>query len=124
MKQLSFSIVNLKRTGSYDIRIDRSSPYGNPFIMSGYSSQERDRVINEFNTWIWKLEQQALRQKFFDQVQALAESGVLFIKLACWCAPEPCHGDVWVEVYQQMVAKAIADHVNDPNGSEETADGC
>jgi hypothetical protein len=64
------------------VRIDRRSPWGNPFEMPG----DGDRL-----TVIRNYEEHYLPYK----PSLLGRLGELRGKaLACWCAPAPCHGDV------------------------------
>ena len=76
--------VNLK-TQSCDIRIDRKTRWGNPFIIG--KDGNRDDVIAKYRTWLWD-EIKAERIS----VKDLAE--LHDRKLGCHCAPLPCHGDV------------------------------
>ncbi len=83
------------QTDEYDVYIGREVPemgidgskWGNPFIMNDESDTERDRAISEYRNWI------------VDQPQLMASLEELRGKrLACWCAPKPCHGNVLVEL--------------------------
>ncbi|MBX6749995.1 MAG: DUF4326 domain-containing protein [Micromonosporaceae bacterium] len=74
-------------TGVYE-RIDRRTPWGNPFEMP--DDGDRDTVITNYETHYLP-----------HKPSLLARLGTLRGKaLGCWCAPEPCHGDVlkrWAE---------------------------
>jgi transposase-like protein len=63
-------------------RIDRRGPWGNPFELP--ADGDRDTVIANY-------EQHYLPYKpsLLDQLHELKGKA-----LGCWCAPEPCHGDV------------------------------
>lgn len=69
-----------------DIKIDRSTKWGNPFIM--HSESERDDVCNKYETWLNK----QLRQKKLD-IKELKNAK----RLGCWCKKSykevRCHGD-------------------------------
>ncbi len=68
-----------------DIRIDRSSKWGNPYKIGRDGT--RAEVIAKYEAWIKT--QPAL-------MAALPElRGKV---LGCWCAPKPCHGDVLVRL--------------------------
>ncbi len=79
----------------YDVYIGRAVPeaglaaskWGNPFIMQDDSDAERTRAIDEFRAWI--VEQPELMASL-DELRGL--------RLGCWCAPKPCHGDVLAEL--------------------------
>lgn len=74
------SVVNLKEE-HYDVRIDRKTKWGNPFIIG--KDGTRDEVIQKFECWI--VEQEHL-------MSALGE--LKGKKLGCWCKPGKCHGDI------------------------------
>lgn len=76
--------VNIK-TDQYDVRIDRRTKWGNPFVMKHES--DRAQVIEDFRTYLWA------------EIQAgritTQELATLHNKrLGCHCAPKACHGDV------------------------------
>lgn len=64
------------------MRVDRRSPWGNPFEMP--ADGDRDTVIRAY-------EQHYLPYKpsLLDKLHDLKGKA-----LGCWCAPEPCHADV------------------------------
>lgn len=83
-----------------DIRIDRRTPFGNPFIIGQHGS--RDEVIAQF--------ERAERARLSDpgpagearrrQVRAMHGR-----RLFCWCAPLPCHGHVLARLAAELVAE-------------------
>lgn len=78
-------VVNLRRTRDYDVRIDRQTVWGNPFVVG--RDGDRADVIAKFREW-------ATAQKWLmERVGELKGK-----RLACWCAPLPCHGDVLAEL--------------------------
>lgn len=66
------------------VRIDRASRWGNPFIIG--KDGDRKKVI----------------EQFLDMVLLPANqhniSGLRGKTLACWCAPDACHGDVLLRI--------------------------
>lgn len=66
------------------VRVDRKSPYGNPFVIG--RDGDRAAVIAKHEAW------------WFDDAQAdLREQAVRELRgrdLVCWCAPEACHADL------------------------------
>ena len=67
------------------VLIDRRTRWGNPFKLGVES--DRDTVIARYRRELW-------RRIEADEI-ALADLAALSGKtLACWCAPEPCHGDI------------------------------
>ena len=74
-------------------RIDRSTPFGNPFHIT--SRCTREQAIARFTEYWLADEQEPLR--------ALAVQTLRGHDLACWCAPLPCHGDVLMKwLYQEL----------------------
>ncbi len=84
----STKVVHYKRE-SCDIYIGRPSKWGNPFHVG--SDGTRQEVIAKYRTWI--VQQPKL-------MRALPELAGL--TLGCWCKPEACHGDVLVELVEQL----------------------
>ncbi len=73
-------VVHCKRD-PYDVYIGRPSKWGNPYVIGRDGT--RAQVIAKYRDWV-------LRRP--DLLAALPE---LHGKtLGCWCAPQPCHGDV------------------------------
>jgi len=67
-------------------KVDRSTPYGNPFIMTNES--QRDKVCDQFEAWI--------RQPLQAKIRAQAKADLKGCDLLCWCAPKRCHADTWL----------------------------
>lgn len=67
------------------VRIDRETKWGNPFVME--READRQTVIVQYREWI---------QTQPDLLAALPE--LKGKRLACWCAPKSCHGDVLAEL--------------------------
>jgi hypothetical protein len=83
-------VVHCKRA-PFDVYIGRPSKWGNPFVIGRDGT--RDEVIEKYRRWITR------------QPALLADIKTLAGKtLGCWCAPQPCHGDVLAE----LVARAAA----------------
>ena len=83
-------VVHLKRE-PYDVRIDRSSRLGNPFVIGKDGS--REEVIYKHRTRFLK--------------DAIMVEYVLKHcrgkTLGCWCKPKACHGDIYAEVCDRGV---------------------
>ena len=73
------------------VRVDRGSRWGNPFVLGDDGT--RDEVIG------------AYRDHYLPHKPSIrSRIGELRGKLlACWCAPEPCHGDVLAELTNRWV---------------------
>lgn len=68
-----------------DVRVDRSSKFGNPF-RAGIDGT-RTEVIAKYKAWLWN--QIVTGDITQDELTALAGK-----RIGCWCKPLPCHADV------------------------------
>jgi len=83
-------VVHCKRS-SYDVYIGRPSKWRNPFTIGKHGS--REDVIDKYREW------------FMEQDYLLVALPELFDKvIACWCAPQACHGDVLVGFARKLQA--------------------
>lgn len=67
------------------VRIDRETRWRNPLVIG--KDGDRVEVIARYRAWLWR-EIAAGRIALAD-LAALASK-----RLACWCSPSPCHGDI------------------------------
>jgi hypothetical protein len=70
----------------YDVLIDRTTKYGNPYRIG--KDGTRKQVIAKYREHL---------QKRPDLVAA-AKAELLDKVLGCWCSPALCHGDVLAEI--------------------------
>ena len=102
------------------VKVDRSTPYGNPFRvrriailtdaadpwvveregdgagLGCFATEEAARAdaVARFQAWIGEPAQALLREA--------ARAELAGRDLACWCGPDsPCHADVWLEIANQ-----------------------
>mgnify|MGYP001597204917 CR=1 FL=1 len=68
--------------------IGRPSKWGNPFAIG--RGDDRAAVIQKFREWVFAPERTVLR--------AEARCELRGQDLYCYCAPLPCHGDVWAQI--------------------------
>ena len=81
-------VVHCRRS-PFDVLIDRTTKWGNPFVLGRDGT--RAEVIAKYEAWIKT--QPAL-------VAALPElKGKI---LGCRCAPKPCHGDVLARLAENV----------------------
>ncbi len=71
------------------VYIGRPSKWGTPFVIGRDGS--RADVIAKYRTWI------ASQSHLLDALDELRGQD-----LVCWCAPEACHGDVLIELANQV----------------------
>ncbi|KKN79979.1 hypothetical protein LCGC14_0334870 [marine sediment metagenome] len=87
MTRLATRVVHCKRERS-DVYIGRPSRWGNPFshlfgTRAQYRVASRKEAIVRYEEWL------------ATQPELMAALPELRGKiLGCWCAPQPCHGDV------------------------------
>lgn len=79
----------------YDVYIGRPSKWGNPFIIG--RDGDRVEVIAKYREWI--MAQSEL-------LGAIWNGELRGMVLGCWCAPFACHGDVLVELDEEVLQAA------------------
>ncbi|EBY9527505.1 DUF4326 domain-containing protein [Salmonella enterica subsp. enterica serovar Infantis] len=87
-------VVNMRNgNNDYDVRIDRTTKWGNKFYMKKETVAERDRVCDCHKVDLWR--------KILNGDITLRELDALYgKKLGCWCWPKRCHGDAIVEAVE------------------------
>ena len=86
-------VVHMKRE-PYDVRIDRQTHWGNPFVIG--KDGNREQVIAKYRAWIMEPDNAHMIEYAKKQLRGKV--------LGCWCAPKPCHGDVLLEIANQTEA--------------------
>jgi len=81
------SVVHCKRD-LYDVYIGRPSKWGNPFKVG--KDGKRGECIKLYKEWLCFPAQKDLRLDIKAEL-----CGKI---LGCWCAPNPCHGDILAEI--------------------------
>ena len=75
-------VVNMRTRGAvWDVRIDRGTPWGNPFVIG--PDGDREAVLQRYALW---LPAQPELMAALDRLRGK--------RLGCWCAPLPCHGHI------------------------------
>lgn len=95
-------VVHLKQE-PYDVRIDRATAWGNPFVIG--RDGDRDEVIRRYREWVLSSEDPAATwiREHVDELRGKV--------LGCWCAPlNACHGDVLLD---------LASHPDQQTGSND-----
>ncbi len=93
-------VINLTDTpfdGKTDVYIGRASPrkrlkqsiWANPFRIG--RDGDREEVIMKYRKWI------VLQPGLMARLPELRGK-----RLACWCAPDACHGEVLIELLKEM----------------------
>jgi hypothetical protein len=88
-------VIHVRQMKPGDIYIGRScygykdSGWGNPFKIG--PGQSREQVITKYREWVVKQPQLMARLKELKGK-----------RLACWCKPEACHGDVLAALLDEL----------------------
>jgi hypothetical protein len=80
---MSATVVHIREP--HDVYIGRPSKWGNPFYLG--IDGDRKAVIDKYREWI---EKQPALMESLEELRGK--------RLGCYCAPQPCHGDVLVEL--------------------------
>lgn len=96
-------VVNKKTTNQFDVYIGRGSIWGNPFAIGKGEGPDREEVIEKY------------REYFYEKLDAdpAFKKGLFGLRgkrLACFCKPEACHGDIIAE-YLDSVSITYEDGV-------------
>jgi hypothetical protein len=95
-------VVHFKKE-PFDILIDRTSKWGNPFshkkgTLAKYIVSSRKEAIQSYKNWILNGDGKYLLNDIHELDGKI---------LGCWCKPNSCHGDVLVEIVNQLNIKGI-----------------
>jgi len=90
---MTIEIMNLRRDKaikSYDMKVDRTTPLGNPFRM--HSEEDRDEVCDRYDNYFPILLSKKRASNYFSLlISRYRKHGKL--RLFCWCAPKRCHAE-------------------------------
>lgn len=86
-------VVHCRRS-HYDVLIDRTTKWGNPFThvrdrptLASFLVATRDEAILAYEAWL------ATQAHLMDALYELRDK-----VLGCWCRPLACHGDVLIRM--------------------------
>lgn len=88
MNLMTNKIVHHKKE-KYDVYIGRPSKWGNPFKIG--KDGTREEVIEKYRNYI------LMNNDLLNSLSELKDK-----VLGCWCYPEPCHGDVLIELLNNL----------------------
>jgi hypothetical protein len=90
-------VVNKKVTSEFDVYIGRGSPWGNPFAIShSDDGPDRAEVIAQYEEYFYKKIEN-------DPGFRKGILGLRGLRLACFCKPEACHGDVIAKYLDEVI---------------------
>jgi len=87
-------VVHCKRE-SYDVLIDRTTPYGNPFIIG--KDGTREEVCEKYEDWLiqWlRYGKEIVIRGYSNKWVCQHLDNLRGNILGCWCKPKQCHGDI------------------------------
>lgn len=88
-------VVNMA-TDARTVRIDRRTPWGNPFVLG--RDGDRDEVIAKHTAYL----DERIASGEVTDADLLSLAGQT---LGCWCKPEACHGDVLADRVRAAVKR-------------------
>lgn len=86
-----------RETTGTQVYIGRPSKWGNPFVIG--RDGDRDAVIAKYRRWI------RTKPKLMASLHELRGRD-----LVCFCAPQPCHGDVLLALVEELGERRDVDH--------------
>lgn len=89
-------VVHLHKD-SFDVLIDRTTPWGNPFshkqgTRARWHVDTRDDAVNDFSRWV-RYSDHAEAQWIRAHIHELRGK-----TLGCWCSPKRCHGMILAQM--------------------------
>ncbi|GAA5666115.1 hypothetical protein Brsp07_04624 [Brucella sp. NBRC 14130] len=86
-----------RETTATQVYIGRPSKWGNPFVIG--RDGDRDTVIAKYRRWI------RTKPELMASLHELRGRD-----LVCFCAPQPCHGDVLLALVEELGERRDVDH--------------
>lgn len=78
--------------GSIAIKVDRTSPLGNPFYMT--TEEQRDIICDAYDSYFKDMIEHNRNRRFLHELERIHDlSKTNDITLLCWCAPKRCHAE-------------------------------
>lgn len=88
------------------------SPWANPFRITRDTKAARTSVLNQYRKW---LKTSAQGAKLLERLHELDGK-----TLVCWCSPQPCHGDILLEMMGEQTVGAAPDYFDSQIGMDGT----
>jgi hypothetical protein len=96
--------IGNKRRNDRGIYIGRPSALGNPFVIG--RDGDRAAVIRKYEAWLAEQIKSAKSAASIELRRLVQQAAQRDICLVCWCAPEPCHGDIVKRAIEQLLTQA------------------
>ena len=100
------NLRNSKITEPYDVKIDRTSPLGNPYPENIKNGQTRDVVCDYYQDW-FNRQIQIQDSRVMDELRRLLLIQEYYgqLRIFCWCTPKRCHGETIKTFLEQHITK-------------------
>jgi hypothetical protein len=102
----TITVVNKRKiaAGRDDFYIGRPSVLGNPYTVEEHG---RDECIARYNTYLCEAIEQD-NPKICAALNQIAQHVLdgYHVRLVCWCAPSPCHGNVIKRIVEDALKEA------------------
>ena len=90
-------VVHCKKE-NFDVYIGRPSKWGNPFSyksnsIAKYKVKNSNEALSKYRQWITEGEGKHLLKDLHELKDKT---------LGCWCNPKPCHGNILIELINQL----------------------
>ena len=103
-------VVNRRTYRGVSVYIGRPTILGNPFVIG--KDGTREEVLQKYRRGLWRAMQSG-NERVMAELKRLAtiasESDLI---LSCWCAPEPCHGEIIRAAIEYLRGQAEASIVS------------
>lgn len=82
------------------VYIGRGSVWGNPFVIGGSGRRTREKVIEMYREYLWgRIQSGVITKEMLLELDGK--------RLACYCSPQACHGDVLVKAIKWAKGETI-----------------
>lgn len=111
---ITIAVVNLNKRIQDErgfIYIGRPGPYGNPYRIG--KDGDRGACIELFKRYLKIISNSSIRHPNSNLLlrletemrEMIEDEKIHHFKLGCWCAPEPCHGDILKQILEERLNK-------------------
>jgi Domain of unknown function (DUF4326) len=95
-----------------------ASPLANPFKIG--ASCNREQSIRQYRRWLWaEIQKKSAVYTELCRLKDLAEANSK-LTLCCWCAPQPCHGNIISDAIKWLIEMETTTEQNKLNHHEQT----
>jgi hypothetical protein len=85
------------------------SPLANKFKVQPFGPYERNEsVLVHYRSWLWKEMQNPSGSVYRELIRLASIAKNKPLNLACWCAPQTCHGDVVKKAIEFVIKEGAA----------------